>query len=66
MLGRWKIEAYLHRTSPGFYDSERVLNEMVNRADDPALRAVKDELIAILKAFQTASRDPWSHKSRYE
>lgn len=61
MLGRWKIEAYLHWTSLGFYDSERVLNEMVNRADVPTFRAGKDEYIAKLKIFQTATKAPWSH-----
>jgi hypothetical protein len=33
-------------------------NEIVNRADDPALRAVKNELIAKLKMFQTAAKAP--------
>jgi N-sulfoglucosamine sulfohydrolase len=66
MFGRRKIDAYLHRPAFELYDLERDPNEIVNRADDPALRAVKEELIAKLKAFQTTTKDPWLHKWRYE
>lgn len=66
IFGRRRIDAFLHRPQFELYDLGRDPGEVVNLADDPAHQAVKAELIAKLKAFQAASKDPWIHKWTYE
>ena len=66
MLGRRSIEQFLHRPRFELYDLTRDPGEVVNRAGDPSLQDLKDELIAKLKAWQAATKDPWLHKWNYE
>lgn len=65
-LGKRSVQAYLHRLEFELYDLKRDPDELNNLADDPAHQALKHELIEKLKAFQTATRDPWLHKWNYE
>jgi N-sulfoglucosamine sulfohydrolase len=60
------IEAYRHRAAFELYDLERDPDEVENLADVPAHRRLRDELIEKLKAFQTATKDPWVRKWSYE
>ncbi len=65
-LGRRPIEQFLHRPKFELYDLERDPDEVSNLADDPAQQKLKAELIEKLKAFQTATKDPWVRKWNYE
>jgi N-sulfoglucosamine sulfohydrolase len=66
VFGRRPIEQFLHRPRFELYDLERDPDEIANLADDPAQQAVKFELLARLKAFQAATKDPWLRKWDYE
>jgi N-sulfoglucosamine sulfohydrolase len=66
MLGRRSIEQFLHRPKYELYDLERDPDEVINLADDPAQQTLKATLIEKLKAFQTATKDPWVRKWDYE
>ena len=66
MFGARSVEAYLHRPKFELYDLERDPNEVANLADKPEHRKLQTELLGKLKAFQTATRDPWVRKWSYE
>jgi N-sulfoglucosamine sulfohydrolase len=66
MFGARSVEAFLHRPKFELYDLERDPNEVVNLADQPEHRKLQAELIEKLKAFQTATKDPWVRKWEYE
>lgn len=66
MLGRRPIAQFLHRPRFELYDLSRDPDEVVNLADDPAQQTLKAELLAKLKAWQAATKDPWLHKWNYE
>jgi N-sulfoglucosamine sulfohydrolase len=66
MFGARTIEAYLHRPKFELYDLERDPNEVINLAEVPEHRQRRAELTAKLKAFQTATKDPWVRKWDYE
>jgi N-sulfoglucosamine sulfohydrolase len=66
MFGARTIEAFLHRPKFELYDLERDANEVVNLAGESAHRARLTAMIEKLKAFQTATRDPWVRKWNYE
>ncbi len=65
-LGRRSVEQFLRRPKFELYDLERDPEEVVNLADAPAQQKLKAELIEKLKAFQTATKDPWVRKWSYE
>jgi N-sulfoglucosamine sulfohydrolase len=65
-FGARTVEAYLRRPAFELYDLERDPDEVVNLADDPAHRRLQAELLAKLKAFQAATRDPWFRKWSHE
>ncbi|MBL9211227.1 MAG: sulfatase [Opitutaceae bacterium] len=65
-FGARTVEAYLRRPPFELYDLERDPDEVVNLADDPAHRRLQAELLAKLKAFQAATRDPWYRKWSHE
>ncbi len=65
-FGERKIADFLHRPEFELYDLARDPGELHNLADDPAQQARKQELIARLRAFQAATKDPWMHKWIYE
>ncbi|PTX94623.1 sulfatase [Opitutus sp. ER46] len=66
MLGRRSIEQFLHRPRVELYDVQQDPDEIHNLADDPATQAAKSELLAKLKQWQAATKDPWLHKWKYE
>lgn len=66
VYGHRRVEAFLHRPEFELYDLAADPHEVRNLADDPAHAGIKRELIAKLKAFQVATRDPWVHKWEYE
>jgi N-sulfoglucosamine sulfohydrolase len=66
LFGRRSIERFLHRPRFELYDLERDPDEVVNLADEPAHQRTKAELIEKLKAFQTATKDPWNYKWAYQ
>lgn len=65
-LGRRTIEQLLHRPKIELYDLTRDPDEVVNLAEDPASQGVKAALLERLRAWQTATKDPWSSKWLYE
>ncbi len=66
MLGRRSVDQFLHRPKFELYDLRKDPDEIVNLADDPALSEIKAQLISKLKAYQSATRDPWISKWNYE
>jgi N-sulfoglucosamine sulfohydrolase len=66
VFGRRAIEQFLHRPKFELYDLERDPDEVVNLADELSHRQTKAELIDKVKAFQTATKDPWLHKWSYQ
>lgn len=65
-FGRRRIADFLHRPAFELYDLQLDPDEVANLADNPAHRAVQEELIAKLKSFQAATSDPWVHKWTYQ
>ncbi len=65
-LGRRPIAQFLHRPKIELYDLEQDPDEVRNLADEPAQQALKAELLAKVKAFQAATKDPWARKWSYE
>jgi N-sulfoglucosamine sulfohydrolase len=66
VFGRRPIEQFLRRPEFELYDLETDPDEVINLAAQSTRQALKEELIAKLKAFQTATKDPWFHKWTYE
>ena len=66
MFGARSVEAFLHRPKFELYDLQRDPNEVVNLAERPEHRKLQAELTEKLKAFQTATKDPWVRKWSYE
>lgn len=66
LYGRRPVAQFLRRPEFELYDLEADPDEVVNLADRPAQQALKQELIAKLKAFQATTKDPWIHKWTYE
>jgi N-sulfoglucosamine sulfohydrolase len=66
MFGARSFEAFLHRPKFELYDLERDPDEVVNLADQREHQKLKAEMIEKLKAFQTATKDPWVRKWSYE
>src|SRR5688572_14527576 len=66
MFGARSVEAYLHRPKFELYDLERDSDEVINFVDKPDHKKLKAELIEKVKAFQTATKDPWVRKWSYE
>jgi N-sulfoglucosamine sulfohydrolase len=66
MLGARTVAAFLHRPKFELYDLDRDPDEVVNLADKPEHQTLKAELIEKVKAFQTATKDPWVRKWTYE
>ncbi|HUR59175.1 MAG TPA: sulfatase/phosphatase domain-containing protein, partial [Opitutaceae bacterium] len=65
-LGRRPIGQFLHRSKFELYDLNADPDEVENLADEPAQQKLKAELIEKLKAFQSATKDPWLRKWSYE
>jgi N-sulfoglucosamine sulfohydrolase len=66
IYGKRAIERFLHRPAFELYDLEKDPDEVINLAEDVAHVSTRRELIDKLKAFQTATSDPWMHKWTYE
>jgi N-sulfoglucosamine sulfohydrolase len=65
-LGRRPIAQFLRRPKLELYDLARDPDEVENLAGDPAHAALRDELLAKIKAFQLATKDPWARKWNHE
>ncbi|HJZ90286.1 MAG TPA: sulfatase/phosphatase domain-containing protein, partial [Gemmataceae bacterium] len=66
MLGKRSREAFEHRPREELYDLSKDPDELKNVAADPAYADVLKDLRAKLKDWQTATKDPWLVKYRYE
>jgi N-sulfoglucosamine sulfohydrolase len=66
MLGKRSREAFEHRPREELYDLTKDPDELKNVAGDPAYADVLKDLRAKLKNWQTATKDPWLVKYRYE
>ena len=66
MLGRRSRQAFEHRPKEELYDLTADPDELKNLAADPAHADVLKDLRAKLKAWQTATKDPWLVKFQYE
>jgi N-sulfoglucosamine sulfohydrolase len=66
MLGKRSREAFEHRPKEELYDLTSDPDELKNLAGDPAHTSVLKDMRAKLKAWQTATRDPWLVKYQYE
>src|SRR5262245_1635651 len=66
MLGKRAREAFEHRPLEELYDLIRDPDELKNVAGDAAYADVLKDLRAKLKDWQTATKDPWLVKYRYE
>ncbi len=64
--GKRPIEHFIHRPEFELYDLTTDPDEIVNLAESGPHQAVKEELIAKLKTFQAATKDPWISKWSYE
>lgn len=58
-LGRRSLVDFSHRPRFELYDLQQDPDEVTNLAEDPAHQAELETLIAKLKSWQQASRDPW-------
>lgn len=66
VYGRRPIAHFMRRPAFELYDLNTDPDEVVNLADDPRHRALREELIARLRGFQERTKDPWIHKWTYE
>ena len=60
------VGEYLQRPKYELYDKRADPQEFKNLANDPARKAVLEDLAAKLKTFQTRTRDPWVVKYEHE
>lgn len=60
------IEAYKNRPAFELYDLSKDPQELVNRANDPAYKAIFDRLLASVKIQQRKTGDPWLGKWVHE
>jgi len=66
LYGRRPIAQFLRRPEIELYDLSLDPDEVTNRAEAPEYQTVKRELLAKLKRFQAATKDPWIHKWSYQ
>jgi N-sulfoglucosamine sulfohydrolase len=66
MLGKRTRDAFEHRPKEELFDLSKDANELHNVADDPAYAGTLKDLRATLKEWQTATKDPWLVKEKYE
>lgn len=66
IYGKRPIAQFIHRPQFELYDLTADPDEVRNLADDPRHQALKQTLIARLRAFQERTSDPWIHKWDYE
>lgn len=66
IFGRRPIAQFIRRPQFELYDLAADPDEVRNLADDPQHQALKQALIARLRAFQERTSDPWIHKWDYE
>jgi N-sulfoglucosamine sulfohydrolase len=66
MLGKRSRDAFEHRPKDELFDLAKDPDELNNVAGDPAYAEVLKELRGKLKDWQTATKDPWLVKERYE
>jgi N-sulfoglucosamine sulfohydrolase len=66
MLGERSVKQFLHRPKVELYDLAADPHEVRNLANDPSQASLVAELRGRLKAWQTATRDPWLIKEKHE
>ena len=66
MMGQRGVDAYLHRPREELYDIEKDPNELKNLAGDSAYASVLQDMRQRLRAWQTATDDPWTILYREE
>jgi N-sulfoglucosamine sulfohydrolase len=66
MLGQRSVDAFLKRPREELYDLSTDPNELKNLAADPAHAKALGELRQRLRAWQTATADPWLIVEREE
>jgi len=66
LYGPRTVERYIHRPEFELYDIEKDPLEANNLADDPRFESVLAVHKAKIRAFQTATQDPWLLKWTYE
>jgi N-sulfoglucosamine sulfohydrolase len=66
MLGKRPVESFINRPRHELYDIVKDPNELKNLADDHAFAGIRKELQVKLREWQTATKDPWLVKYRYE
>jgi N-sulfoglucosamine sulfohydrolase len=66
MLGKRPREAFEHRPKEELFDMIKDPDELHNVADESAYAGILKDLRAKLKEWQTATKDPWLVKEKYE
>jgi N-sulfoglucosamine sulfohydrolase len=66
MLGQRSRKAFEYRSKEELFDLTKDPNELKNVADGPAYAEVLKDLRTRLLAWQTATKDPWLVKEKYE
>jgi N-sulfoglucosamine sulfohydrolase len=66
MLGKRTRDSFEHRPKEELFDMAKDPNELHNLVDDPAYAGTLKDLRAKLKEWQTATKDPWLVKEKYE
>jgi N-sulfoglucosamine sulfohydrolase len=66
MMGQRSLKTYEQRPREELYDLTKDSNELKNLAEDPAYAELLKELRTKLIAWQTATKDPWLVKEKYE
>jgi N-sulfoglucosamine sulfohydrolase len=66
MIGERGMDSYLHRPREELYDLATDPHELKNVAADPKYAEVLADLRRRLRAWQTATKDPWLVKYEHE
>ena len=66
MMGQRPTKDFLHRPKVELYDVVADANELKNRADEPGMKAVREEMQKKLTAWRSRTNDPWRIKDRHE
>ena len=66
MMGQRPTKDFLHRPKVELYDIVADANELKNRADEPGMKAVREEMQKKLTEWRAKTNDPWRIKDRHE
>ena len=65
MMGQRPTKDFLHRPKVELYDIVADRNELKNRADEPGMKAIHDELLKKLTAWRSKTNDPWLPEKKF-